>query len=269
MSESMDLAGMAPKVADIARKAGEVIMVHYVNKARLADKTDKSPLTLADLAAHELITDALQELTPELPVLSEESHDEFSFEIRKDWTRFWLVDPLDGTKEYLKGNDEFTVNIALIDNHKPVLGVVTAPALDREYQAWQGGGAWRSVKRGPWTRIEAAAHLSGPILVAASRSHKSPELEGFLKLLGERQVKDAGSSLKFMLVAEGEAHIYPRMGTTMEWDTAAAQVVVVEAGGVVLDLAGRPLSYNLEEMRNPYFIAAGKPPHSWMGLIKS
>lgn len=194
-------------------------------------------------------------------MLSEESKVE-GYEVRKHWKRFWIVDPLDGTKEFIRRNGEFTVNIALIEGNEAILGVVFAPVLGVCYLAARGEGAFK-VKNGFQERIRASGYKNGPLKVVASRSHRGPELEAFLNRLTGAEFVNMGSSLKLCLVAEGAAHLYPRFGPTMEWDTAAAQCVVEEAGGSVKDLLGRRLQYNKEDLLNHYFIAAGNPPFPW------
>ncbi|MDH4234628.1 MAG: 3'(2'),5'-bisphosphate nucleotidase CysQ [Gallionella sp.] len=244
-----------PQVLDIAHQAGTAIMeVYRSGEIGETSKMDKSPLTLADLAAHRTIVDSLTKLTPEIPILSEEAAD-IPYSKRSQWTRFWLVDPLDGTKEFIKRNGEFTVNIALIENGEPVLGVVYAPVLDVCYYGARGTGAF--VQRGNTAAqtITAKPHTKGePIKVVASRSHSDERTAAFLKQLGEYQCISMGSSLKLCLVAENAAHFYPRLGPTMEWDTAAAHAVVNAAGGIVCDLKGSELHYNKADLHNPEFL---------------
>jgi len=264
-----DLAPLAQNVAIIAAEAGVAAMEHYIKADGVVmTKEDSSPLTLADLASHNLIIERLGELTPDIPILSEESGDEIAYEMRKGWNRFWLVDPLDGTKEFIKRNGEFTVNIALMEKGRPVLGAVDAPALGKSYHAWKGGGAYRSIGGGAPVRIHVADYRDQRLKVVASRSHQTPELKEFLDKLGECDIVSSGSSLKLMMVAEGSAHLYPRIGYTMEWDTAAAQVVVEEAGGEVTDLEGHHLGYNKESLRNPFFMVSGNPVYPWHGLVE-
>ena len=220
-------------------------------------KEDISPVTLADLAAHRVILAGLQELTPLLPILSEES-EAIPYSDRRNWNPYWLVDPLDGTKEYIKRNGEFTVNIALIVDCKPLLGVVHAPALGRTYSAVQGQGAFRQESGG-----ETSSHIAvrrdpdEKLKVVVSRSHPGKEAEAFLRTLGPYDAVEIGSSLKFCLVAEGSADLYPRFGPTREWDTAAGHCVLVSAGGQVTDLQGQPLRYNKPDLLNPPFMARG------------
>lgn len=225
-------------------------------------KEDNSPLTQADLVSHRLIVGELTKLTPDLPVLSEESRSK-PYEERRSWSRFWLVDPIDGTKEFIKRNGEFTVNIALIEDGEPVAGVVHAPAVQTTYWSARGLGAFKQIGEAKAQPIRAVVPASTPMLVVASRSHSGAETEAFLaklRELGDIDVISIGSSLKLCLVAEGAAHLYPRYGPTMEWDTAAAHSVVVEAGGTVTNLKGETLQYNKADLLNPYFAVLGDLP---------
>ncbi|MFW5750665.1 MAG: 3'(2'),5'-bisphosphate nucleotidase CysQ [Planctomycetota bacterium] len=244
-------------VTAIAHAAGQRIAeIYATHTGAHQTKADDSPLTTADLASHTLICKQLDTLDPAIPVLSEESA-AIPHAQRVDWQRFWLVDPLDGTKEFLKRNGEFTVNIALIDHGMPVLGVVHAPMLARSYiggpdgaRRVDGVGSAASARS-----IHVRAHRPGePWQVVASRSHRNAETEAYLAGLGAHECVAMGSSLKLCLVAEGAAHIYPRLGPTMEWDTAAAHAVVRAAGGSVHDLDGRELRYNKPDLHNPHFI---------------
>ena len=234
-------------------------------------KKDDSPLTLADKTSNFIIVDGVKDLG--IPVLSEESP-EISWEIRKDWERYWLIDPLDGTKEFIKRNDEFTVNIALMEKNVPILGVVYLPVLKRLYFALKGHGAYKleQVEQSDLNEefqqilkksIRLPDHRKGErIRVVASRSHLSPETEKFIRELEKRENKvdlvPAGSSLKLCLIAEGKADVYPRMGPTMEWDIAAGHIIIIESGGYVLKLDDTPLNYNKPELLNPWFIAKSK-----------
>ena len=258
-------------VADIARQAGAAIMNIYQQDFNVNSKHDGSPLTQADLAAHNVIRDGLQKLTPELALLSEESGD-IPWQERADWQTYWLVDPLDGTKEFINRNGEFTVNISLISNHRPVLGVVYAPVQDILYTGCEGEGATRTGKQGTQKTIR-VRHYSGknPTIVA-SRSHRGEALEEALLRICERHGKaeiiSMGSSFKLCLVAEGKADIYPRLGLTSEWDTAAAHAVVNAAGGRVTDLSGKELQYNKENLLNPWFIVSSSD-YDWIPLINN
>jgi len=250
-------------VVDIAKQAGDAIMdVYESNDFNVELKDNDSPLTKADIAANDIIVAALTDLTPEIPILSEESA-KAPYEKRKAWAKFWLVDPLDGTKEFIKRNGEFTVNIALIENGKPILGVVYAPVLKHTYSGVEGLGAFKQEEKNPAQEIKVADHRNQKLKVVASRSHAGPDLQAFLDSLDDYDVISMGSSLKLCLVAEGKAHLYPRLGPTMEWDTGAAHAVVNAAGGQVVNLDEEPLQYNKENLLNPYFMVAGKPAYNF------
>ncbi len=254
-------------VIRIARQAGRRIMEIYRRAYEVEEKSDKSPLTEADLAAHHLIREGLEALAPALPFLSEESppipHAE-----RAGWRRYWLVDPLDGTREFIKRNGEFTVNIALIDGHEAVLGVVHAPALDTLYYATQGAGAWKQNGPDEPRRIHVRSRCRERIVVAGSRSHPTPAFERFLSHLPDYQLISMGSALKSCLVAEGVADIYARLGPTSEWDTAAAQCVVEEAGGWLTDTQMRRLRYNTkDDLLNPDFFVFGDRRVDWSRFL--
>jgi len=245
-------------VERIAREAGDAIMKVYGRDFSVEEKEDKSPLTEADQAAHHVIVRGLQSLPVRLPVLSEEDMEGFAG-VDADG-RYWLVDPLDGTKEFIKRNGEFTVNIALIENGVPVLGVVTAPALGTAYVAAEGVGAFKVEKDGQRHAIQVAGKPAegSTWRVVGSRSHPSSDLAAWLDTLGEHEMLPMGSSLKLCLIAEGKADAYPRLGPTCLWDTGAAHAVVRYAGGRVETLEGEPLSYaNPAEKLNPYFVVWG------------
>ncbi len=254
-------------VNQIARRAGEAILEIYGEAFEVSEKEDASPLTQADLASHRIITDALSELTPDIPVLSEESTF-VPWEERRHWRRYWLVDPLDGTREFVRRNGEFTVNIALVEDHRPVLGVVHAPVLETTWYGRLGGGAFRRKGAAEPEPIHAAATCGSPVRVAGSRSHAGDSLRAFLEKLGEYELVSMGSSIKLCLVAEGSADIYPRLGPTSEWDTAAAQAVVEAAGGRVTDTTLEPLRYNLKEsLLNPHFLVFGDESVDWTAFL--
>jgi 3'(2'), 5'-bisphosphate nucleotidase len=267
-------------VRRIARAAGDAILQIYREHERgepvgLQHKKDQSPLTAADLAAHRLISAQLAALTPEWPVLSEESA-KVPLAVRRRWSRFWLVDPLDGTKEFLSRNGEFTVNIALIDSHEPVFGVVHVPVKDLDYWGVVSGaaaaskGAWRARLRGTAVEpIRVACTAARPVRIVGSRSHRGDSLDGFLTRIGPYELVAMGSSLKFCVLAEGGADVYPRLGPTSEWDTAAAHAVLCGAGGQVVQLDGRALEYNHRDTwLNPYFIAYADSDRDWLGLLR-
>jgi 3'(2'), 5'-bisphosphate nucleotidase len=241
-------------VVDLVREAARATMVYYDSTAAadVREKDDRSPVTLADEVAHRILVEGLRKVDPATPVVSEEA-EAAGFETRRGWRRFWLVDPLDGTKEFIKRRAEFTVNVALIDNGEPVLGVVQAPALDLLYWAVKGGGAWREEKGGPAERIYSSAPAPGaPLTVVESLSHPSPELEEYLQTIPVARRVKAGSSLKFCWVAEGRADIYPRLGPTMEWDVAAGDCVYRQSGRE--GERPSPLTYNKPDLRNTSFV---------------
>jgi 3'(2'), 5'-bisphosphate nucleotidase len=248
-----------PHIITLARAAGAAIMEIYADPANeVMSKADSSPLTQADLAADRVIQAGLTALGLGWPILTEEAA-QIAYQDRKDWPRYWLVDPLDGTKEFVKRNGEFTVNIALIENGQPVLGVVYAPVLDICYFAAQGMGAFVQRGNSPAQAINAVSPADGAtIKVVASRSHADERTAALLQKLGAHECISMGSSLKLCLVAEGAAHYYPRLGPTMEWDTAAAHAVVNCAGGVVVDAEGHELRYNKPDLHNPEFFVYAK-----------
>lgn len=263
----MDLAALLAPVVTIAREAGERILEVYNSDFGVTEKDDASPLTAADLASHETILAGLKVLTPDIPVLSEESA-AIDFNQRKSWQCYWLVDPLDGTKEFIKRNGEFTVNIALIEQHEPVLGVVQIPVQDRCYSAVRGQGAFCQNGIDSAQPISVSKPCPHPVRVVGSRSHAGVSLQSFLRQLGDHELVTIGSSLKFCLIAEGQADVYPRLGPTSEWDTAAAQCVVEQAGGQVITLSGDRLLYNHKEsLLNPHFLVLADSKRDWLGYI--
>jgi 3'(2'), 5'-bisphosphate nucleotidase len=255
-------------VIDVARRAGaEILEVYESGDIAVADKSDASPLTQADVRAHQTIVEALHALTPDWPVLSEESAS-VDFTERAQWSRYWLVDPLDGTKEFLSHNGEFTVNIALIDGHDPVLGVVYAPARGLLYYGIPGAGAFRARADEPASAIVVQRHSAAPIRIVGSRSHRGDSLDALLSHLASHELIAVGSSLKLCMVAEGSADLYPRLGPTSEWDTAAAHAVVLAAGGFVTTTHGLPLIYNSRpELLNPHFLVYADPDQQWHRML--
>jgi 3'(2'), 5'-bisphosphate nucleotidase len=249
----------APQVCQLARDAGGVVMHIYESgtpaDALLAHKADDSPLTLADTSAHHCIVEGLARLTPGIKVVSEE--DTASLKHRSPSGSFWLVDPLDGTKEFLARNDEFTVNIALVTDGQPVWGVVYAPALDQLF--WGGRGLGTCLQSGGNTQAVSVCAPQNAYRVIASKSHLNEATAAFIGRLGDVALVQAGSSLKFCRIAQGLADVYPRLAPTCEWDTAAAQAVVEGAGGYVYDTAGERLRYGKPDILNPGFIAASLP----------
>lgn len=261
---------MLTEVLKLSRDAGQRIMAVYdADESDAQCKVDGSPLTEADLASHDTIVAGLEQLTPGLPILSEESA-EVAYQVRQHWQRFWLIDPLDGTKEFIKRNGEFTVNVALIENGRPVLGVVHAPALGLSYFAEQGSGAFKQLGENTPTAISVALHQpQEKIRMVGSRSHSDPRQDNLVAHLGGGEFQSMGSSLKLCLVAEGSAHLYPRLGPTMEWDTAAAHSVVLEAGGVVCTGSGEKLRYNKMDLHNPPFVVLAAADKQLLERIKA
>lgn len=262
---------MAP-VVELALQAGEAILPFWRANVQVNHKADESPVTAADMAAHDVIVAGLMALAPDIPILSEEDAD-IAQSVRAGWHRWWLVDPLDGTKEFISGSEEFTVNIALVEQGRVVFGVVSMPTNGRFYVGGAGLGAWRSDKGGQPLPIAVRDTLAPgeAFTVVASRRHTSPEqerlLDGLSGSLGELQLTSIGSSLKFCLVAEGAADCYPRLAPTSQWDTAAAQGVLEGAGGEVLDLSGEPFCYPpRESLLNTSFLALPAKA-AWRGKL--
>lgn len=256
----MDYKSLALEVVEIAAKAGVRIMeVYNASEGIVYDKkTDNSPLTQADREGNTIICDALEQLSVQFPIISEENK-LLSYAERKDYDHFWLVDPLDGTKEFIKRNGEFTVNIALIKGQVPVMSVVLAPAINEMYWAVKGLGAFL-IKDGETTQLNANKFTMTDenLGVVCSRSHLNQETQDFIDNLNNPTKVSTGSSLKFLILAKGGAHLYPRIAPTMEWDTAAAQMILEAAGGkVISNETGEPLLYNKENLLNPYFVAYG------------
>ena len=263
----MDLKSLVDPIVALAEDAGRAILEVYSTDFDVQAKDDASPLTQADLASHRWIDAGLRALTPDIPIISEESG-LADFEERRTWRRYWIVDPLDGTKEFVNRNDEFTVNIALIEDGKPVLGVVHVPVLDKTYVGCNGVGAQRREGDADPVPIEIAATSASPVRIVGSRSHRGKSLDAFLERVGDYDMIPMGSSLKFCVIAEGGADLYPRLGPTSEWDTAAAQAVVEQAGGAVVTLDGKPMKYNQkEDILNPYFCVIGATDRDWLSLL--
>jgi 3'(2'), 5'-bisphosphate nucleotidase len=224
-------------------------------------------LTQADLASHHCIVAGLERLTPDIPIISEESGLP-PFEERGQWSRYWLIDPLDGTKEFINRNGEFTVNIAFIEGHRPLLGVVHVPVQKKTYVGCEGVGAELRAGGAAPRKIGVHSSSRNPVRVVGSRSHRGASLDAYLQALGNHDMVPMGSSLKFCVVAEGGADIYPRLGPTSEWDTAAAQAVVEQAGGSVVTLDGKPMKYNQkDDILNPYFFVVGASDQDWLALL--
>lgn len=262
------LKELVKPVCDIAKLAGAEIMKIYAEGFDIQEKKDHSPLTTADLASHTLIIEKLAKLTPDIPILSEESVS-ISFEERSSWKNYWLIDPLDGTREFIKRNGEFTVNIALITEHSSSLGVVYLPVQDICYSASRNHGAYKQDQDANAKKI--ASRTSSPEnkpTICGSRSHAGKSLQALQDKIGEFDLISMGSSIKMCLVAEGAADIYPRFGPTSEWDTGAAHCVVNEAGGVIVDLNLQTLQYNTKDsLLNPSFLALGEMNSQWNGFL--
>jgi 3'(2'), 5'-bisphosphate nucleotidase len=257
---------LLPEIVALARRAGDAILEVYARQFEVTTKGDQSPLTLADVRSHEIIVEGLHSLTPAIPVLSEEASD-IPFDERRRWGQFWLVDPLDGTREFVSRNGEFTVNIALVEAHTSVLGVVHLPVKGVTYSGIPGDGAFRR-GGGDAERIQVCTPAASPLRIVGSRSHRGDSLDRFLPRFEPYELVAVGSSIKFCLVAEGSADFYPRFGPTSEWDTAAAQAVVEAAGGRVIQTNGASLRYNTKpDLLNPHFLVFGDGSRDWVRAV--
>ncbi|HEX3720647.1 MAG TPA: 3'(2'),5'-bisphosphate nucleotidase CysQ [Verrucomicrobiae bacterium] len=252
-------------VRELAIEAGRRIMPFYRAQVAVTVKQDASPLTAADLAAHHFLVDSLPGILPDVAVISEESKPETHFSAL-NLDRYWLVDPLDGTKEFLKATNEFTVNVALIEKGRPVLGVVHAPALDVTYFASETGGAWRTSANGTAVPVKTRRADLAHLAVVASKDHAGTMVKAMLERLSNPSLRSMGSSLKFCLVAEGSADLYLRDVPTMEWDTAAAQCVVESAGGSICALDGKALRYGKAGLKNPSLMTVGDREFAWQQI---
>ncbi len=264
---SVDTKALIEEICLLAENAGAHAMRFYRGHTSVVLKSDSSPLTDADRASHNFILQFLPGLIPGIPIISEESQDP-THDLTDAEECFWLVDPLDGTKEFLKGTGEFTVNIALVERGRPVLGVVYAPALGRFYFADSKVGAFRRDNHGAPVPLRTRSSVGEPLRVVASKDHAGPLIQSMLAHLPDVELKSMGSSLKFCLVAEGQADIYLRDIPTMEWDTAAAQCVVEAAGGSVCTLDGSPLRYGKPGLKNPAIITVGNPALPWKTFLE-
>ncbi len=255
-------------VCEIAKQAGAEIMKIYAEGFEIQEKKDHSPLTTADLASHTLIMGQLEKLTPDIPILSEESAS-ISFTERSSWKNYWLIDPLDGTREFIKRNGEFTVNIALITEHSSSLGVVYLPVKDVCYSASRNQGAYKQDQNSTADKIiSRASSPENKPTICGSRSHAGKSLQALQDKIGQFDLISMGSSIKMCLVAEGVADIYPRFGPTSEWDTGAAHCVVNEAGGVIVDMNLQTLQYNTKDsLLNPSFLALGDMNNQWRDFL--
>ncbi len=256
-------------VCQIARSAAVAILGIYETDFTVERKRDHSPVTAADKLAHAVISEAFATLTPELPVLSEEATSP-AFAKRRQWQCYWLIDPLDGTREFIKKNGEFTVNIALIEDQQPTLGVVVVPVTGACYYAGKSLGAYRTGANGKTQALRTKNSMLNQLVFAGSRSHRSEKQHDFMRQFGSANLITCGSSLKFCLVAEGRVDLYPKFGRTSEWDTAAAQCIVEEAGGAVVDLAFNPLRYNNKDsLLNPDFLVIADRTFNWRPYIEA
>lgn len=257
-------------VIDIARQAAAAILEVYAGEFEVERKEDASPVTAADMAAHHVIVDGLRALTPQIPVLSEECADEVAAAERLRWPRLWLVDPLDGTREFVKRNGEFSVNIALIEDGVATFGVIQQPVTGTLWFGAPGGGAWMRDGASERALHAGRPQAEGPLRVAASRSHRDGRTAALMERIGAIDPVALGSSLKFCWLAEGRMDVYPRFGPTSEWDTAAGQAILEGAGGILVDPRGRPFRYNQREtILNGDFIALGDPSLPWRSWVGS
>ncbi|MDA3921326.1 MAG: 3'(2'),5'-bisphosphate nucleotidase CysQ [Salinisphaera sp.] len=254
-------------ICRIAVDAGHRTLPIYHSDFEVQTKDDDSPLTQADLAAHRAITAGLSDLTPDCPQLSEEGAD-IPYDQRAEWSEYWLIDPLDGTKEFVNKNDQFTINIALVRDHRPVLGVVYAPVMETLWAGAEGMGACRQQGNAPMQAIKVSPARVDKPRVLVSRSHRSDKIDQLLGRMPDYEPVSMGSSLKFCVIAEGAADFYPRLGPTSEWDTAAGHAVLNAAGGRITDVRGRPLRYNeTDSLLNDWFLAYGDADHDWMSYV--
>lgn len=267
--DEQDADRLIHSVIDICRRAAAVVMAVYSQPFEVRHKADQSPVTEADLASDALISRELGALTPKYPVLTEESRCP-SFQLRSNWRRYWLVDPLDGTHGFVSRRGDFTINVALVDRHVPVLGVVYIPENESCYHARAGGGAYRTAQREGSRRLRVTETAEQPIRVVTSRSRRNPATAAFIESLGEVRLERIGSALKSCRVAEGGADVYPGFSRTSEWDTAAAQCIVEEAGGKIIDTEGSPLRYNTRaELQNPRFLVVGDTRREWIRMLQA
>lgn len=264
----LDPAALLDGVIALSRDAGQRIMAIYAgDDYRVRQKADSTPVTDADLAAHHALCAGLELLTPNVPAISEEAP-AADLRERRAWPWYWLLDPLDGTREFIRGSGEFTVNIALMEAGRPVLGVIHVPVSGATYFAARDYGAFHQPPGAPAQRIHSRGTVGAPPVIAVSRARRGPRLHRFLNNLGPHETIVMGSSLKSCLVAEGRADIYPCFGPTSEWDTAAAHCIVEQAGGRMTDLSMQSLQYNrLASLLNPPFFACGSPGFDWSRFI--
>lgn len=268
MASIMSDQALIDKLIRISKNAGDAIMDIYETKFDFDIKSDKSPLTKADLISNKIICSSLKKIAPDIPVLSEESS-EIRYHERSKWKKYWLVDPLDGTKEFIKKNGDFTTNIALISENRPILGVIHVPAKNETFWGSKGIGAYHLIGDSVSNKkkISVSQQKKDNLRIVTSRSHPSRELKILLDKLGKFEVVSVGSSLKFCLIAKGEADCYPRLGPTCEWDTAAGEIIAESAGAIIVDLENNQIKYNEKEnFLNPYFLVSNNQKNQQMIL---
>ncbi|MCF7870195.1 MAG: 3'(2'),5'-bisphosphate nucleotidase CysQ [Candidatus Omnitrophica bacterium] len=242
----------------VNKASAAILDIYQSADLEVKTKKDNSPLTLADRTSHDILVAELKKLYPDIPIISEEGAS-IAYQVRKSWQYFWVIDPLDGTKEFISGNGEFTINLALVQSDQPIFGIVAAPTKDTVYFANQGSGAYKKENNNLPQPIKANKKSKDKIIVARTRSHKNEKEELLISKLGQTETIHAGSALKFCLVAEGKADIYLRGGPTMEWDTAAGDCIAAEAGATTYTIDGKPFLYNKESLLNPGLICTANP----------
>lgn len=267
MFSTHELNQLCLDVNNIAYDAGKKIKAIFNSTYEINYKDDKSPVTTADLVASEYILDQLKILTPELPSISEESPN-LNYAARKNWSTFWLIDPLDGTRQFIKNKTDFTVNIALVHENQPILGVIYLPIEDIIYFASKNNNAWKQQPSSDPISIETTKQPQSMLRICMHTGTAGKRTQKFLHAIGEHEIISRGSSIKSCLVADGSADIYPRFGPTWEWDTAAAQCIIEEAGGMLTDLSLNKLNYNKESLLNPSFFAYGSKHIDWPFILK-
>jgi 3'(2'), 5'-bisphosphate nucleotidase len=266
---TLSLSDLQQPLIKLAQETGRAILeIYESSRYTITAKADHSPLTQADLLAHEILVNGLQQLTPDFPVLSEEGANT-PWEERSQWTHYWLIDPLDGTRQFISHEDEFTVNIALVSGQKPVIGILYIPVTQETYYAcYAWGGAFKLSADGHTTAIKTRPWRKNETIILASQTTHKDSIENTFARLGQYKQVEMSSSWKFARIAEGSADIYPRLGNTSEWDTAAGQCILEQAGGALTDLQGRSLSYNTKEsLINPHFVAFGDSANLYSALF--
>jgi len=268
MFTSKELKNLSTEINQVARQAGEMIRKYFNSSYEIELKQDQSPVTTADIEANNFIEQQLHSLTPEIPRISEESENT-SYQERKHWGTFWLIDPLDGTREFIKNRPDFTVNIALVREQQPILGAIYLPMADQLYFAAEGDHAYRQDQSTLPIEIHVNKKISSTPIICGSRYHAGKSMQAFLNAVGNHELITRGSSIKSCLIADGSADIYPRFGPTWEWDTAAAQCIIVQAGGYLTTLDMKSLAYNKESLLNPSFLAFANKQHNWSHSVNA